>query len=209
MRKIPVRLVAVCAVAIVIVAIVAHIVLNNPARLAQQAVEAHLAGFVVPDPKKDENAYKAWPEVDLGDGATADRLRLWGVDVERWHRALLGHMSYEIIETTASDDAHAQVTVAFTNVQVPAILDAAASDTQTLLQSSEAQNIWQQGGRGEFFKRMMDSVFARLEAADAPTTTTTVQVPVVKDDKGTWQVQMTPEVWSALYGGLDITAVTQ
>lgn len=181
---------------------------RSDAERARDAVSQLMEGYVVPvadeDGKEPEDA--AWPAADYGDAATMEALTRYGVDADAWRRHCLGNLSYEVGEATVDGDA-ATVPVTITNASLSSAVTAAGADFSSFSQTQEAEDAYAQGGRAALFAKLVDYVYAHLDANDSPVTTT-VDVPCAKGGDGAWSAQVggSEAFFSALYGGSNVIA---
>lgn len=179
---------------------------RSDAERARDAVSGLMESYVVPVADEDGNEPEdaAWPAEDYGDAATMDALARYGVDADEWHRHCLGNLSYEVGEGSAEGDA-ATVPVTITNASLSAAVEAAGADFASFSQTQEAEDTYAQGGRAALFAKLVDYVYAHLDANEG-TVTTTVTVTCSKDDAGQWRPQVSGDAafFSALYGGSDV-----
>lgn len=173
---------------------------------ARDSVERLMESYVVPteSDEGDDEKSSLWPASDYGDVATMEKLATYGVDTEQWRRHSLEHMDFEVGEVTVDDDA-ATVSVTITNASLSAAVDAAGSDFAAFLETQEATDLYAQSGKAALFARLVDSVYAHLDADQTPVTTT-VAVACSKSEDGSWTPDVTGDVafFSALYGGSDV-----
>lgn len=204
-------LVVVAAVAVVAVVVAVAFALGafkSDADRARDAVSALMESYVVPQADEDGNepADSPWPAADFGDAATMAVLSAYGVDPEEWHRHCFEHLSYELGEASADGDA-ATVSVTVTNASLSAALEVAGASFTSFSETQDAEDLYAQSGRAALFAKLVDDVYASLDADESPVTTT-VDVPCRKGEDGAW----TPDVagnaafFSALYGGSDVVS---
>ena len=101
------------------------------------------------------------------------------------------------------DGNSASVSVTVTNQSLSAAADAAASDYAAWAQTEESQQAYAESGRQALVDKLVEFLYARLDANESPVTTT-VAVSLSKDGDGNWSVDGTPDFFSALYGGSDV-----
>lgn len=202
-------LVAVAAVAVVAVVLVAAFALGafkSDAERARESVETLMGGYVVPQSDDGGTDDAAWHDADFGDAATMEALSSYGVDADAWRRHCLGNLTFELGDAHA-EDGTATVGLTVTNASLSAAVEAAGADFQAFSTTQEAEDLYAQGGRPALFARLVDDVYAHLDANESPVTTT-VEVTCRRGDDGSW----TPEVsgdeafFSALYGGSNVVA---
>ena len=207
------RLVSGCIFAVVLVAVAVAIAstlgaFRSDAERARDAVAELMASYVVPaaDEEGEEPEDAAWPAADYGDAATMETLARFGVDADEWRRHCLKNLTYEVGEAQVDSAAGAAtVGVTITNASLSAAVTAAGSDFSAFSQTADAEAAYAQGGRAALFSHLVDSLYAHLDANEAPVTTT-VQVSCARDDEGAWtpQVAGSAAFFSALYGGSDV-----
>ncbi len=150
------------------------------------------------DAKRDKDAV----EPTYGDDATMTQLAAYGVRDYEYHEHCFKNYSYEVGEATVDGDA-ASVSVTVTNQSLSAAADAAASDYAAWAKTEEAQQAYADSGRQALVDKLVEFLYARLDANESPVTTT-VAVSLAKGEDGNWSVNGTPEFFSALYGGSDV-----
>ena len=137
-----------------------------------------------------------------GDDATITQLEAYGVRDYEYHEHCFKNYSYEMGEATVDGDS-ASVSVTVTNESLSAAADAAASDYEAWAATEEAQQAYADSGRQGLLDKLVELLYARLDANESPVTTT-VAVELSKDGDGNWSVNGTPEFFSALYGGSNV-----
>lgn len=137
-----------------------------------------------------------------GDDTTITQLTAYGVRDYEYHEHCFKNYSYEVGEATVDGDS-ASVEVTVTNESLSAAADAAASDYETWAAGEEAQQAYASSGRQGLLDKLVELLYARLDANESPVTTT-VAVTLSKDSDGNWSVNGTPEFFSALYGGSNV-----
>lgn len=150
------------------------------------------------DAKKDKDAV----EPTYGDDATMTQLTACGVRDYDYHRHCFKNYSFEVGDATV-DGNSASVSVTVTNQSLSAAADAAASDYAAWAETEESQQAYAESGRQALVDKLVELLYARLDANESPVTTT-VAVSLSKDGDGNWSVNGTPEFFSALYGGSDV-----
>lgn len=179
---------------------------KSDADKAKDAVDKLMSSYVVP--VADENGNMpddaAWPASDYGDQATLDALGRYGVLADDWHTHCFKNFSYTMGDATVDADT-AQVKVSVTNQSLAAASDAAAGDFTAFTQSTDSESVYQQGGKPALFSKLVEYLYARLDANANPVTTE-VTVTCKKDQDGNWvpQVQGDAAFFSALYGGSNV-----
>lgn len=151
------------------------------------------------DAKKGEDAV----EPTYGDDTTMTQLTAYGVRDYEYHEHCFRNYSYEVGEATVEGES-ASVSVTVTNQSLSAAADAAASDYAAWAKTEESQQAYAKSGRQALMDKLVEFLYARLDANESPVTTT-VAVSLTKDGDGNWSVNGTPEFFSALYGGSDVT----
>lgn len=181
---------------------------RSDAERARDVVGELMESYVVPvaDESGKEPEGAAWPAADYGDAATMETLTRYGVDADSWRRHCLGNLSYEVGEATVEGDV-ARVSVTVTNASLSSAVTAAGADFSSFSQTQEAEDAYAQGGRAALFGKLVDYVYAHLDANESPVTTT-VDVPCAKGEDGTWSAQVggNEAFFSALYGGSNVIA---
>lgn len=150
------------------------------------------------DTKKDKDAV----EPTYGDDATMTQLTAYGVCDYDYHRHCFKNYSFEVGDATV-DGNSASVSVTVTNQSLSAAADAAASDYAAWAQTEESQQVYAESGRQALVDKLVEFLYARLDANES-SVTTTVAVSLSKDGDGNWSVDGTPDFFSALYGGSDV-----
>ena len=150
------------------------------------------------DAKGDKDAV----EPTYGDDATLTQLSAYGVRDYEYHGHCFKNYSYEVGEAAVDGDS-ATVQVTVTNQSLAAAADAAASDYSAWADTEEAQQAYAQDGRQALLDKLVELLYARLDANESPVTTN-VSVSLTKGEDGSWSVDGTPEFFSALYGGSDV-----
>ena len=137
-----------------------------------------------------------------GDDATMTQLTAYGVRDFEYHEHCFKNYSFEVGDATVDGDS-ASVSVTVTNQSLSAAADAAASDYKAWAETEESQQAYAESGRQALVDKLVELLYARLDANESPVTTT-VAVSLSKDGDGNWSVDGTPEFFSALYGGSDV-----
>lgn len=150
------------------------------------------------DAKRDKDAV----EPIYGDDATMTQLTAYGVRDYEYHGHCFKNYSFEVGDATVDGDS-ASVSVTVTNQSLSAAADAAASDYAAWAETEESQQAYAESGRQALVDKLVELLYARLDANESPVTTT-VAVSLSKDGDGNWSVDGTPEFFSALYGGSDV-----
>ena len=181
---------------------------KSDAERAQEAVEALMEGYIVPVEEDElaegeEAPESSWPADDYGDASTADALSRYGVDVDAWRTHCLEHLAYEVGEASV-DGESATVSVTMTNASLSSAVEAGASDFVAFSQTQEYEDTYASGGKSALFTKLVDFVYAHLDANEAPVTTT-VSVRCEKGDGG-WGAAVTGDTafFSALYGSSNV-----
>lgn len=203
------RLVIAAGGVLVVVALVVAAALGafkSDAERARESVERLMESYVVPVENEEgevENA-SSWPADDYGDAATMEALEPYGVDPEQWRRHCLAGMSYEVGDAVVEGEA-ATVGLTVTNASLSAAVEGAGTDFTAFQETQEAVDLYAQGGKAALFTRLVEGVYARLDADEQPVVTT-VSVSCVKSEDGSWQPQVSGDAafFSALYGGSDV-----
>lgn len=141
-------------------------------------------------------------EPTYGDDATITQLTAYGVHDYEYHEHCFRNYSYEVGEATVDGDS-ATVAVTVTNQSLSAAADAAASDYTAWAETDEAQEAYGTSGRQALLDKLVELLYARLDANETPVTTS-VNVTLSKDGDGNWSVNGTPDFFSALYGGSNV-----
>lgn len=150
------------------------------------------------DTKRDKDAV----EPTYGDDATMTQLTAYGVRDYDYHEHCFKNYSFEVGDATV-DGNSASVSVTVTNQSLSAAADAAASDYAAWAETEESQRAYAESGRQALVDKLVEFLYARLDANESPVTTT-VAVSLSKDGDGNWSVDGTPDFFSALYGGSDV-----
>ncbi|WP_117204974.1 hypothetical protein [Paratractidigestivibacter faecalis] len=150
------------------------------------------------DAKRDKDAV----EPIYGDDATMTQLTAYGVRDYEYHGHCFKNYSFEVGDATVDGDS-ASVSVTVTNQSLSVAADAAASDYAAWAETEESQQAYAESGRQALVDKLVELLYARLDANESPVTTT-VAVSLSKDGDGNWSVNGTPEFFSALYGGSDV-----
>lgn len=173
---------------------------------AADAVAQLLDTYVVPvaDEEGNEPEDSTWPAADFGDAQTMQTLEKYGVVADEWHRHCFSHFGYQVGDVKVEDKT-ASVSVTVTNASLNTALEGAAADFKAFTETTSAEETYKEGGKGAFFQKLVDYLYARLDADEAPVVTT-VTVTCTKDDDGNWQpnVSGNAELFSALYGGSNV-----
>ena len=130
------------------------------------------------------------------------QLTAYGVRDFEYHEHCFKNYSFEVGDATL-DGNSASVSVTVTNQSLSAAADAAASDYKAWAETEESQQAYAESGRQALVDKLVELLYARLDANESPVTTT-VAVSLSKDGDGNWSVDGTPEFFSALYGGSDV-----
>ena len=157
---------------------------------------------VAADDQADAKSNKDAVEPTYGDDATMTQLTAYGVRDFEYHEHCFKNYSFEVGDATV-DGNSASVSVTVTNQSLSAAADAAASDYKAWAETEESQQAYAESGRQALVDKLVELLYARLDANESPVTTT-VAVSLSKDGDGNWSVDGTPEFFSALYGGSDV-----
>lgn len=166
--------------------------------LVTRTMESYSVAADDTDAKKDKDAV----EPTYGDDATITQLTAYGVRDYEYHEHCFKNYSFEVGEATVDGDS-ATVSVTVTNQSLSAAADAAASDYTSWAEGEDSQQAYAESGRQALVDKLVEFLYARLDANESPVTTT-VSVSLSKDGDGNWSVNGTSEFFSALYGGSDV-----
>lgn len=167
--------------------------------LVTRTMESYVVAADDAEPKKDD---KDAVEPTYGDDATVTQLTAYGVRDYEYHEHCFKNYSFEVGEATVDGDS-ATVAVAVTNQSLSAAADAAASDYETWAETDESQQAYADSGRQGLLDKLIEFLYARLDANETPVTTN-VSVSLSKDGDGNWSVNGTSDFFSALYGGSNV-----
>lgn len=166
--------------------------------LVTRTMESYSVAADDTDAKKDKDAV----EPTYGDDATITQLTAYGVRDYEYHEHCFKNYSFEVGEATVDGDS-ATVSVTVTNQSLSAAADAAASDYTSWAEGEDSQQAYAESGRQALVDKLVEFLYARLDANESPVTTT-VSVSLSKDGDGNWSVNGTSEFFSGLYGGSDV-----
>lgn len=167
--------------------------------LVTRTMESYVVAADDAEPKKDD---KDAVEPTYGDDATITQLTAYGVCDYEYHEHCFKNYSFEVGEATVDGDS-ATVAVAVTNQSLSAAADAAASDYTAWAETDESQQAYADSGRQGLLNKLIEFLYARLDANETPVTTN-VNVTLSKDGDGNWSVNGTSDFFSALYGGSNV-----
>lgn len=167
--------------------------------LVTRTMESYVVAADDAEPKKDD---KDAVEPTYGDDATITQLTAYGVRDYEYHEHCFKNFSFEVGEATVDGDS-ATVAVTVTNQSLSAAADAAASDYEAWAETDEAQQAYADSGRQGLLDKLVEFLYARLDANETPVTTS-VNVTLSKDGDGNWSVNGTSDFFSALYGGSNV-----
>lgn len=167
--------------------------------LVTRTMESYVVTADDAEPKKDD---KDAVEPTYGDDATITQLTAYGVRDYEYHEHCFKNFSFEVGEATVDGDS-ATVVVTMTNQSLSAAADAAASDYDAWAETDEAQQAYADSGRQGLLDKLIEFLYARLDANETPVTTN-VNVTLSKDGDGNWSVNGTSDFFSALYGGSNV-----
>lgn len=167
--------------------------------LVTRTMESYVVAADDAEPKKDD---KDAVEPTYGDDATITQLTAYGVRDYEYHEHCFKNFSFEVGEATVDGDS-ATVAVTVTNQSLSAAADAAASDYEAWAETAESQQAYADSGRQGLLDKLIEFLYARLDANETPVTTS-VNVTLSKDGDGNWSVNGTSDFFSALYGGSNV-----
>lgn len=167
--------------------------------LVTRTMESYVVAADDAEPKKDD---KDAVEPTYGDDATITQLTAYGVRDYEYHEHCFKNFSFEVGEATVDGDS-ATVAVTVTNQSLSAAADAAASDYTAWAETDESQQAYADSGRQGLLDKLVEFLYARLDANETPVTTN-VNVSLSKDGDGNWSVNGTSDFFSALYGGSNV-----
>lgn len=167
--------------------------------LVTRTMESYVVAADDAEPKKDD---KDAVEPTYGDDATVTQLTAYGVRDYEYHEHCFKNYSFEVGEATVDGDS-ATVAVTVTNQSLSAAADAAASDYTAWAETDESQQAYADSGRQGLLDKLVEFLYARLDANETPVTTS-VNVTLSKDGDGNWSVNGTSDFFAALYGGSNV-----
>lgn len=145
------------------------------------------------------------PEPDYADSETASVLSAYDVDIDELHRHCFARYSYEVLDSSVSEDGKtASVKVSITNVSLAVAAANAATDYAAFAQTEEAQQAYAADGHAALLKKLFELLYAHLDSDDLVTSEVTVSLS--KGDDGAWGLaaEGNDALYKALYGGSDV-----
>ena len=126
---------------------------------------------VAADDQADAKSNKDAVEPTYGDDVTMTQLTAYGVRDFEYHEHCFKNYSFEVGDATVDGDS-ASVSVTVTNQSLSAAADAAASDYKAWAETEESQQAYAESGRQALVDKLVELLYARLDANESPVTTT-------------------------------------